>query len=182
MSLQSGGDEDAFFRGVEAHFRPRLRGLFSRKGWKPEVCDDLIQETFLGVVKGLGSLRNENAFTNWIFTIARNVERQHRNKTRGFPNKPSVDIGEDEVEIIDLCPSPEDSAIWREELRRVNSRILKFPPMRKRIFLLKYFHGRENSEIAAVLGCTEGTVRVQLYLARKQLGGFLGRNGKGDQK
>ncbi len=171
MSFQSGGDEDAFFRGIEAHFRPRLRGFFSRKGWPPEDCDDLIGRTFLSVVKGLGSLRNENAFTGWIFTIARNVERQHRNETRGFPNKASVDVVEDEVEIIDLCPSPEDSAIWREELRRVNSRILKLPPRRRQIFLLKYFQDRENAEIAAILRCTESTVRVQLYLARKQLGG-----------
>ena len=182
MSFQSGGDEDEIFRRLEALFRPRLRGFFTRKGWKAEDCDDLIQDTFLGVVKGLGSLRSANAFTSWIFVIARNVDRKKRNEQQGLPVRPAADVLEHEVEILDLCPSPEDVAAWREELRLAHSRILRFPPIRKRIFLLKHFHGRENPEIAALLGCAEVTVRVQLYLAREQLGGFFGRKGKGSGK
>lgn len=182
MAFQSGGDENEVFGRLMDLFRPPLRGYFSRKGWKPEDCDDLIQDTFLGVVKGLGSLRSANAFTSWIFAIARNVHLRWTNEQHGFPTRPSVDVGEDELEIIDPCPSPEDVATWREELRLAQSRILRFPPKRKRIFILKFFQGRENAEIAALLGCTEITVRVQIGKARKQLEKFFARNRKGDRK
>jgi RNA polymerase sigma factor (sigma-70 family) len=181
VSFQSGGDENEIFGRLMDLFRPPLRGFFSRKGCQPEVCDDLIQDTFLGVVKGLGSLRSANAFTSWIFAIARNVYLRWWNEQHGFPI-PSVDVGEDELGIMDPCPSPEDVATWREELRLAQSRILRFPPKRKRIFILKFFQGRENAEIAAMLGCTEITVRVQIGLARKQLEKFFARNRRGNGK
>jgi RNA polymerase sigma-70 factor (ECF subfamily) len=90
-------------------------------------------------------------------------------------------VGDDPMEILDTGPSPEEAATWRERLRMVNSRILRFPPKRKRIFLLKFFQGRENAEIAALLGCTESTVRVQINQARKQLEEFFRRDGEGDE-
>ena len=67
-------------RNVEANFRwlfdrhyAQILRFFRRKGFDPEVCRDLTQETFVSVYKGLKDLRQEEQFESWLFAIAHNV-------------------------------------------------------------------------------------------------------------
>lgn len=57
----------------------------------------------------------------------------------------------------------------REENRTVYAAVLALPPKYRTVVHLHYFEGLSVAEIAAVLGCAEGTVKSQLYRAREQL-------------
>jgi RNA polymerase sigma factor (sigma-70 family) len=64
--------EDNFHWLFERHYAQILR-FFRRKGFPPEDCRDLTQETFVSVYKGLKDLRQEEQFESWLFAIAHNV-------------------------------------------------------------------------------------------------------------
>src|SRR2546423_472168 len=64
--------EENFHSLFERHYAQILR-FFRRKGFDPEDCRDLTQETFVSVYRGIGELRQEEQFESWLFAIAHNV-------------------------------------------------------------------------------------------------------------
>ncbi len=64
--------EDNFRWLFERYYAQILR-FFRRKGFSPEVCRDLTQETFVSVYRGIKELRQEEQFQSWLFAIAHNV-------------------------------------------------------------------------------------------------------------
>src|SRR5262249_56256085 len=71
--LRGGAPPEERFRCLfEIYYGP-LRGFFARRGFPPEDCQELTQETFLGIYMGMGSFRGEAGFETWMWKIANNA-------------------------------------------------------------------------------------------------------------
>jgi len=66
-------DSEEYFRLLFKRFYGPLFRFFARRGFKTEECQDLIQETFLKVDRGLSGFREESSWKGWIFQIADNT-------------------------------------------------------------------------------------------------------------
>ena len=89
-------DKAAFDELVEA-YGPRLFGFFYRTCNRREEAEDLLQETFLRVVRMIGGYEHDGRFDRWVFRIATNLVRDRVRRVRRSPVVGTVD------ESLDDC-------------------------------------------------------------------------------
>ena len=76
------GDKDAFAGLIERYQAP-LRYFISRLSANPETAEDIFQDTWLTVIRRIHSLKKTDAFSTWLYRIARNkVYQQFRRKRK----------------------------------------------------------------------------------------------------
>lgn len=121
--------------------------------------DDRVQETFLEVLRSIGSLRDDGAMRAWVTTIAVRVARAElrRRKVRRF-----LRLADDEMPDA-LC---DDDHAARDALR-ATWRILDTLSTDERLaFTLRFIHGEELTAVADACGCSLATVKR--WLARAE--------------
>src|SRR4051812_6284894 len=162
------GDERAFatlldeFGDKTLHY---LRGLLG------EDADDVQQEGWLAVVKGLGALANPAAFRTWVvrttrhraidFLRARKRERELIDDTAVDDIAASDDSGD--VSTVDVSETALAAAF------------AAIPPPQRDVLLLRYRDDLTYEEIAIVVACPIGTVRTRLHHAKRRLRELLHR-------
>ena len=183
---EGGSKREAAERGISQRFGPELTKFFQSLRYRTQEIENLKQETFQRVFKSMWTVELHDRFYPWVLTIARNVHRDHvRRETGGkrIPNTSTEPISGPANEISSTEPSPERIAISREELRQVKSAVEQLPPRQRRCLLLRAAD-YEYKEIALILGITESTCRVSVYIARIRLRAILGtsffKDGFGD--
>jgi len=104
-------------------FRAAVAGYFARRGVPSSDVDDLVQEVFLRVHRGLGGLRDDQRVGAWVFSIARNVLRDRlRRKGDAEYRADSGDEPIDDamracvVSMVDSLDEPYRSAVHAVEL------------------------------------------------------------------
>jgi RNA polymerase sigma factor (sigma-70 family) len=160
------GDPKAGSRLVDRHFRA-VYGFFRNKlGGEVE---DLVQRTFLAVVKSRDVYRGDASFRTYLFAIARNELLQHF-RQRGSAHVVE-DLGAMPSEHLDPDPDPGASTILHARgEHRLLLRALRRVPLDDQIALeLVYFEELGTPEVARVLGVPEPTLRGRLQRARARL-------------
>ena len=139
------------------------RGV-ARIAWRilgdPEEVKDAMQETFLRLFRYLGKFDERKDFVAWLSRIAVNVciDLRRRRKTS--------------VELHDVpfdAASIEDELIQRSDRNMLKRAIDKLAPRERAAVLLRDVEGLSTHEVAAALGNSVATVRVQLSRARVKL-------------
>lgn len=182
----AGEDGEQVFRALFERFYGPLYRFFTRRGFLPEEAQDLIQETFLRVYKGIGSFRAEAKWENWLFQIASNTASKawrHRSAKKRSGREVSIDIqvdGEPTPELdAELSASSSSSPALRQVLVREGAELLReaiedLPPQMRRCVRLRVFQELEHVEIGELMQIAPATVKVQLFKARKRLQEVLG--------
>lgn len=178
--MQSGSaKEDHFRRLVDLYYTPVYR-VFAKRGFAPDDCLDLTQETFLGIYTGIGSFRREADFDTWLFKIAMNAFRKRlrwraAEKRRG--EEVAIDGEEDDAEPIPLAssePAPAEAALQRERSRVLREAMDKLPEQMRKCMVLRVEQDLKYREIAVALRLSPETVKAHLFQARKRLQEMLG--------
>ncbi|TCC32053.1 sigma-70 family RNA polymerase sigma factor [Kribbella speibonae] len=121
-----------------------------------DLADDVSQEVWLAVVRGLPRLKEPERFAAWLFTIARrSVVNQLRQR---YAEQPHVDVDEE--------PDPADHVVERIDVRRLLGGV---PVMEREVLVLFHLEDLSLEECAEVLGVPVGTVKSRLYRARRLL-------------
>lgn len=165
----------AFERLVNAHQRLVWQVVF-RLVQHPEDARDLCQETFLLVHRKLSQYRGDSSLSSWIARIAFNLAIRHLQRNRLPMQANSKPFEDDEEEpLLTLADDTdlEHAAIEQETYRLLRGAIARLPPMQR--LLLGLYHSDEMSitDIAAMTGQPEGTVKNHLFRARHRLRGLL---------
>lgn len=173
QAADSPREED--FRRLFDLFYPRLVHFFARRGFPPQDCLDLTQETFLGIYRGIGSFRRDSRFETWLFSIATNAWRKRLRW--GIAGKREGQ--EVSLEPAGNAPPAQGSPADEEMLRRERSRRLreaveKLPEQMRRCLVLRVYQEMKYREIAALMRLSPETVKVHLFQARKRLREELG--------
>ena len=136
----------------------------------------LTQDCFCKAYKAWNRFRGDSSVETWLMHIAVNVVRDFfRNRRLQFWRRaPVVDASEIGCILMDRKLSPESNAVVQEQLRNVWAATEILPTKQRTAFLLRFVDEMELSEIAQVMGITEGSVKVHLFRAvhaiRKRLG------------
>jgi RNA polymerase sigma-70 factor (ECF subfamily) len=132
-------------------------------------CDDLVQETFIAVFRGLARFRGEARLSTWIDRIAVRVVFAHLRRGRG---RASVSL--DLVGELAADGGPiEDRAQARDGLRRLYAALADLAPDARIAFSLFAIDGRTIPEVAAVMQTAVVTAKLRIWRARKRLAGRL---------
>ena len=122
-------------------------------------AEDLMQETFLRAIEGLGGLRDEGAFGAWLGAIARHLALDHCRRVR-----PVVELNERNGGSV----APDQAALVLRAIRSL-------PETYRETLILRLVEGMNGPEIADHTGLQPDSVRVNLCrgmkLLRQKLGG-----------
>jgi RNA polymerase sigma-70 factor (ECF subfamily) len=129
------------------------------------VVDDLVQETFIAVFRGLAKFRAESRLSTWIDRIAVRVAIDHV-RTRG--HAPIALALANERDLIDGS-IPDAQAHAREGLRRLYGALAQLTPEARVAFSLYAIDGRSIAEIAKLIGTSVVTAKVRIWRARREL-------------
>ncbi len=147
-----------YFSRVFAYVYGRVRSS--------EVAEDIASEVFERAFIKAASLRNEEAFGAWLFTITRNIIASHGRKQSRYG--PPVDS-----EVMGSLPhqgeSIEGGLLRQEEVHNLMEQVRLLPAREQEIVSLKFDAELANSQIARILGLSEGNVRVILFRTLRKL-------------
>jgi RNA polymerase sigma-70 factor, ECF subfamily len=170
--------EENFHRLFERHY-PQILRFFRRKGFSPEECRDLTQETFVSVYKGLKDLRQPEQFESWLFAIAHNVwcsEIESRTAQKRSVKLLSLDgegESEDRLPIIarlaDTGADPLTLTLEKEKLEKLREALQQLPQQMRRCAQLRVAHDLSYAEIAALMSISVNTVKAHLHQAQQTL-------------
>ncbi|WP_068772345.1 RNA polymerase sigma factor [Termitidicoccus mucosus] len=136
--------------------------------------DDLVQETFLRMVRGLGGWRSEQPFAHWLLRIATNTGRDYfrrqsvRRRHMAEPDNaddPPPGRGTAMPEAID----PADNPAARAASSEVKEILAGLPPDDRALLTLYYLESHSLAEIAAQFGWTVTATKLRAWRARGRL-------------
>jgi RNA polymerase sigma-70 factor (ECF subfamily) len=180
------GDEDAFAALVR-RYSPSLLRVAQMYVPTRSLAEDVVQETWLGVVRGLERFEGRSSFRTWLFRILVN-----RAKTRGVRERRTVpfatlaaeDADDDEPAVDPTRFSqdgfwgapprrwdedPESALRSKEALRIAREAIEKLPETQRTVITMRDLEGFPSDEVRNVLGITETNQRVLLHRARAKV-------------
>jgi RNA polymerase sigma-70 factor (ECF subfamily) len=190
------GDEEAFGELV-ARYHPSLLRVAMIYVKNRSVAEEVVQETWLGVLEGLERFENRSLLKTWIFRILTNrakTRAARERRTIPFSALPSEDDeGGPSIEPERFLSgdarwaghwaspprswnaTPEDRLMSTEVLTVIRSVIDALPPMQAQVITLRDVDGWSSDEVCALLDLSEANQRVLLHRARSKVRAALER-------
>ena len=168
------GDEDSFARLLD-RFGPRtLRYLERLVG---DEAEDVHQEVWLGVYRRIGQLATPAAFVTWLFSVTRHRAVDHLRRRRRARELVD-DVAAEGIIHDEPAMNETDEALRghdREDAMELPGAIAALPPVHREVLLLRYQEELSYAEMAAVIGCSIGTVKSRLHHAKRRLRDSIAR-------
>jgi len=179
------GDEGAFAQLV-AHNRAGLSRIARRYISNRAVADEVVQDTWLGVIRGIRAFEGRSSLKTWIFRILINHAKTRAARERRTVPFARFDAEADVLEAAvvpdrfrseddptrpprDLGTSPERWLLVREAREQLQNAIEALPENQRRVLVLRDVEGCSTEEVCHTLRIRETNVRVLLHRARAKV-------------
>jgi RNA polymerase sigma-70 factor, ECF subfamily len=187
LSRLRAGDERAFETLVRRHYRTML-AVARQHVSSRAVAEEVVQEAWLGVLKGIDRFEGRSSLSTWILRILVNIA-----KTRGVREARTLPYaalaGADEAAVEperfrgpgdqypggwwafpdDWTRLPEQALLQRETLKVVTDAIEALPPLQQSVIAMRDVQGCGPDDVCAILEITDGNQRVLLHRARSRV-------------
>jgi RNA polymerase sigma factor (sigma-70 family) len=167
MAQVSNGEVAKMAMLFERHHRPLFR-YFVSMNRNRELSEDLVQDVFFRMLRYRASYDSAQSFTAWMYQIARNASVDQAQKRRAEV------VGIDEFddrrpELVSSAPGPEQSASKNQDLALLRRALDRLPADKRELLVLSRFQNMKYEDIASVLDCEVGTVKVRVFRAMRAL-------------
>jgi RNA polymerase sigma factor (sigma-70 family) len=157
------GDVEKLGQLFEKHHK-HLYNFFLRQTGKAQESEDLTQEVFFRILKYRHTYKDDGKFMVWMFKIAYNARNDYYRKY-----KTMSDIDDVSDTLASNEPLPDKVTEHKSDVEYLEKALDALPLKKKELILMSRYENMNYKEIGAVLGCTEGTVKVRMYRAIKEL-------------
>jgi RNA polymerase sigma-70 factor (ECF subfamily) len=158
------GDEGAFQELVDG-YKNLVFALIARTVQDRTRAEDLAQDVFLRIHRGLPYFRGEARLSTWIYRIVSNVCVQERGASAAVST-----VSLDDARAPIRTPAAADRQFSDLELRdRLEKAIARLPPQQRLLVAAHYLDGVQYEDLAEALRMPLGTVKTQLFRAKQQL-------------
>jgi len=151
----------------ERHHRALFR-YFVSLNRNRELSEDLVQDVFFRMLRYRTSYDPNQSFTAWMYQIARNANVDQAQKRRAEVVG-IEDFNARRPERVNSAPGPEESAAKLQDLDLQKRALDRLPQDKRELLVLSRFQDMKYEDIAAVLGCEVGTVKVRVFRAMRTL-------------
>ena len=166
LVLAAQGGSESAFRDLHELWRGDLWRLTLGRVERPDAADEVSNDVWLAIARGLRRLDDPACFPRWAFRI---VERRSADwiRHRGLERRREVEATRvaDELAPAGVAAVPEPT----DEVLRLRSAIARLPVGQRELLQLYYELGRSIAEIAEVLAIPQGTVKSRLSSIRDSL-------------
>jgi RNA polymerase sigma-70 factor, ECF subfamily len=181
LSAIRAGDEASFSELVARHERSMIRVALAYVGDTP-AAEEVVQETWLAVVKGLKGFKQRSSFKTWLFSILINQARKHairRSKeslegNRATENEdPTENLFDSAGEWRSRPPAwgstPESELLAKEAIKQIQSAISALPDKQRIVITLRYLENLTSEEVCDLMKISKTNQRVLLHFARSKV-------------
>lgn len=146
----------------------RVYALCVRMTGDSTQAKELLQDVFVRAWERIGTFRGESLFSSWLHRLAVNLVLQEDRTTR----RRVARVESQDDEMLAMHAARDQSPESRMDLE---SAIASLPPRARRVFVLHDLEGYTHEEISRLTGSAPGTLRAQLFRARRLLMEALAR-------
>ena len=153
--------DPAAFGELYRRHHPAIARYIHRRVGDAHVTEDLVADVFVSALQAFGAYRDNGVpLRAWLYRIATNRVNRWARRERSRAMKRL------ETESVAATESPPDENSSRE---RARTALLTIAPRFQTVLSLHYLEGLSVPEVAAALGCREGTVKSRLHRGREKL-------------
>jgi RNA polymerase sigma factor (sigma-70 family) len=149
----------------ERYHKP-LYGFFVRLTNQPSASEDLVQIVFYRILKYRHTYRDEGKFSAWIYHLARKVAADHFRKHSRTPT-PADPV--DFHDQPDQGPAPDSQADTSDDLALMRRALARVSHEHREVLVLARLQHLNHQDIARLLDCSVGAVKVRAHRALKEL-------------
>jgi RNA polymerase sigma-70 factor (ECF subfamily) len=179
------GDEAAFAALMRMYGAAMLR-VAQMYVSSREVAEEVVQEAWIGVLRGIGRFEGRSSLKTWLLRIVANTAKTRGvREARSIPfsslgdggSEPTVDpdrfAGSGEWAAPPQPWAPEGRLLEQEALAVVERAIERLPPAQRAVITMRDVQGLTSEEVRNALDLTETNQRVLLHRARAKVRGAL---------
>lgn len=163
------------FEEIYANNRVRIVQYLARLVGDTEA-EDLAQEVFVKVNRGLAEFRDEAHVNTWVYKIATNAALDRLRSPSFKTVEPVEDIELVSLQVGPKGPTAEQQAIKEEMGACVRGMVDRLPATYRTAIVLSQLEGFKDSEVAEILGVKLSAAKITLHRARKRLKKVLSEN------
>jgi RNA polymerase sigma-70 factor, ECF subfamily len=168
------GDESAFVALIELYQQRMLRLAEMTVGSRA-VAEEVTQDTWLAVVRGVERFEGRSSLKTWLFHILLNRARSTagRELRAGRPEQ-GIDERFDSSGAWVAPPEPwadraDDRVVAEQLAARIQELLPQLPASQREVVVLRDLEGLSADDVASIVGITDGNQRVLLHRGRAQL-------------
>jgi RNA polymerase sigma-70 factor, ECF subfamily len=183
------GDENAFAALVDV-YSPALLRLALTFVRTRDVAEEVVQETWVGVIRGIDGFEGRSSLKSWLFTILRNTAISRGERERHSMPMSSLVTDDEDGPVLDpdrflpadhaqwpghwaigptAWPVPEEGLLAGETREVIVGAIRELPPTQRAVIALRDVEGWPPEEVCEALEVSEGNQRVLLHRARTKV-------------
>ena len=173
------GDETAFSEVINA-YHPSMVRLAQSFVSSRAIAEEVAQDTWVAVLKGIGGFEGRSSLKTWIFHILANRARSTgEREQRSVPVDPGSEGSVDRRRFDDGGVWSDPPTHWSDEiiekllsgpfLDQVHSALARLPESQRAVVTLRDLDGLSSKEVCDVLGISEANQRVLLHRGRSRI-------------
>jgi len=128
------------------------------------VSEDLVQEVFFRILRYRHTYQPECGFRAWMYQVGRNAYMDHIGR-----NKSEVALPEEAQEVRGSETPPDREFQKKQEAMLLRRALAGLPGEKREVLIMSRFQDLKYEEIASILKCEVGTVKVRVYRALREL-------------
>jgi len=160
------------FTGIIKKYQEKLYWHIRRMVVVHEDADDVLQNMFIKVWKGLENFREDSQLYTWLYRIANNESLTHIEQKK---RRASVSLSDDENGLSDQIKADKNfdgqKAEWKLQLA-----MQKLPEKQRVVFNLRYYDEMPYAEMSLVLETSEGALKASYHHAVKKIEDYILNN------
>ncbi len=164
MAAVQAGDAGRLEVLFDRYHRPLFRYFLHLSGDRA-AAEDLAQETFLRVLKYRRTYQPEMPVRAWLYQVGRNVFLDWSARNKG-----EVALGSDADRFRSSDPPPDREAERKQDSALLRRALAGLPREKRELLVMSRYLDLKYEEIASVLNCEVGTIKVRVYRALRELG------------
>jgi RNA polymerase sigma-70 factor (ECF subfamily) len=147
-------------------YKQQLFGFFYNLNRDKDLSEDLVQNTFVRIIKYKHGFKGDGEFKSWMFHIARNVNIDHFKKNKKNNETDSLEAWQEEsTDDVETQLSIDKEG----NLQLLEKAIDQLDYEKRELITMSKIKGIKYKEIGEVLNCSEGAVKVKVFRALRAL-------------
>ena len=156
------------FEELYREFHPQISRFLSRLVYRPEMVEELVNDTLHVVWEKAGDFQGRSKVSTWIIGIAYLKGIKALDRLKMMPEQQAAPMKEiEEMEAEGSAIRDLGTAEW------VRSGLKQISPEQRSVVELTYYHGCSYLEIADIMDCPVNTVKTRMFHARRRLSKLL---------
>jgi RNA polymerase sigma factor (sigma-70 family) len=168
--ITQGTDPNKGYRLLVGKYKEKLYHHIRRMVSSHEDADDILQNTFIKVIRNINGFQSQSSLYTWMYRIATN---ESLNFLKSAKNKESESLDQSRVLHMGSIDVPTNGDII---LHKLNQAISLLPEKQKLVFNLRYYDEMSYQDISEVTETSVGALKASFHHAVKKIEEFIKEN------